>query len=382
MDFDLTEEQRMLKDSVERLLGDAYGFADRKRILAAEPGFSPAVWAQFAELGLLGLPFSEQDGGFGGGPVETMILMEAFGHALVVEPYLATVILAGGLIRHAGDPSQKAAHLPAIAAGELRMAFAHAERQARYDLFDVATTATRDGSGWRIDGQKGLVLHGDSAGRLIVSARTAGSARDRDGVGLFLVDADAPGVSRRGYPTQDGQRAAEIAFAGVHVPAEAALGDPGSAVPVIERVTDEAIAALCAEAVGCMEEMQAITVDYLKTRQQFGTHIGAFQGLQHRAAEMVVALEQARSMAMFATMTTVSPDPAERAAAVAGAKVQIGRSGRFIGQQAIQLHGGVGMTMEYKIGHYFKRMTMIDTLFGDADHHLSRVAEAGGLINV
>jgi alkylation response protein AidB-like acyl-CoA dehydrogenase len=272
--------------------------------------------------------------------------------------------------------------LPAIAAGELRMAFAHAERQARYDLFDVATTATRDGAGWRLDGQKGLVLHGDGADRLIVSARTAGSPRDRDGIGLFLVDADAPGVSRRGYPTQDGQRAAEIALSGVHVPAKSAIGDPGAALPLIERVTDEAIAALCAEAVGCMEEMQAITVDYLKTRQQFGTTIGSFQALQHRAAEMVVALEQARSMAMFATMTAASPDPAERAAAVAGAKVQIGRSGRFVGQQAIQLHGGVGMTMEYKIGHYFKRMTMIDTLFGDADHHLSRVADAGGLINV
>ncbi|WP_460450831.1 acyl-CoA dehydrogenase family protein [Alsobacter sp. SYSU BS001988] len=382
MDFDLTEEQRMLKDSVGRLLADAYDFDARRRIVDSDPGFSPAVWAQFAELGLLGLPFAEEDGGFGGGPVETMILMEAFGRALVVEPYLATVVLAGGLIRHAGSAEQKAAHLPAIAAGELRMAFAHAERQARYDLFDVATTATRDGAGWRLDGQKGLVLHGDGADRLIVSARTAGSPRDRDGIGLFLVDADAPGVSRRGYPTQDGQRAAEIALSGVHVPAVAAIGDPGAALPLIERVTDEAIAALCAEAVGCMEEMQAITVDYLKTRQQFGTTIGSFQALQHRAAEMVVALEQARSMAMFATMTAASPDPAERAAAVAGAKVQIGRSGRFVGQQAIQLHGGVGMTMEYKIGHYFKRMTMIDTLFGDADHHLSRVADAGGLINV
>jgi pimeloyl-CoA dehydrogenase small subunit len=382
MDFDLTEEQRMLKDSVGGRLADAYDIDAPRRHVDSDPGFSPAVWAQFAELGLLGLPFAEEDGGFGGGPVETMILMEAFGRALVVEPYLATVVLAGGLIRHAGSAEQKAAHLPAIAAGELRMAFAHAERQARYDLFDVATTATRDGAGWRLDGQKGLVLHGDGADRLIVSARTAGSPRDRDGIGLFLVDADAPGVSRRGYPTQDGQRAAEIALSGVHVPAVAAIGDPGAALPLIERVTDEAIAALCAEAVGCMEEMQAITVDYLKTRQQFGTTIGSFQALQHRAAEMVVALEQARSMAMFATMTAASPDPAERAAAVAGAKVQIGRSGRFVGQQAIQLHGGVGMTMEYKIGHYFKRMTMIDTLFGDADHHLSRVADAGGLINV
>ncbi|GGH30936.1 pimeloyl-CoA dehydrogenase small subunit [Alsobacter metallidurans] len=381
MDFDLTEEQRLLKDSVDRLLADAYGFDARKRIVASEGGVSPAVWAQFAELGLLGLPFSEEQGGFGGGPVETMLVMEAFGRALVVEPYLATVILGGGLIRHAGSAAQQAAILPAVAAGERRLAFAHAERQARYDLFDVATTARPDGEGWVLDGQKGLVLHGDGADTLIVSARTAGATRDLTGLGLFLVDASAPGVSRRGYPTQDGQRAAEVTLTGVRVGPDAVLGDPKGALPAIERVVDEAIAALCAEAVGAMEASLQSTVEYLKTRQQFGTPIGAFQVLQHRSAEMVVALEQARSMAMLAAMMATAPDARERRAAVSGAKAQIGRSARFIGQQSVQLHGGVGVTMEYQIGHYFKRLTMIDTLFGDADHHLGLTADAGGLIN-
>ena len=381
MDFDLTEEQRLLKDSVEKMLADAYDFEARKRIVASGQGFSPEIWASFAELGLLGLPFAEEHGGFGAGPVETMIVMEAFGGALVVEPYLATVILGGGLVRHAGSPAQQSAILPAVAAGERRLAFAHAERQARYDLFDVETAARRDGDGWTINGRKGLVLGGDTADTLVVSARTAGASRDRHGIGLFVVDADAPGVARRGYPTQDGARAAEITLENVRVEAGAVLGDPAGALPVIERVVDEAIAALCAEAVGAMGSALASTVEYLKTRQQFGTPIGAFQALQHRAADMLVALEQARSMALFATMMAGAADPRERRAAISGAKVQVGRSARFIGQQAIQLHGGVGMTMEFRIGHVFKRLTMIDTLFGDADHHLALAAEAGGLIN-
>ena len=223
------------------------------------------------------------------------------------------------------------------------------------------------------------MLHGDSAGKLVVSARTAGAARDRDGIGLFLVDGDAPGLSRRGYPTQDGMRAAEIGLEGVRVGPDAVLGDPAGGLPVIERVVEEAIAALCAESVGLMEAMREATVDYLKTRKQFGTTIGAFQSLQHRAADMVVATEQARSMAYFATMMAAGDDAGERSKAISAAKVQIGRSGRFVGQSAIQLHGGVGMTMEYKVGHYFKRMTMIETLFGDADHHLARLGESGSL---
>jgi pimeloyl-CoA dehydrogenase small subunit len=381
VDFDLSEEQRLLKDSVERLLADRYAFEQRKGYGSTPEGWSRELWGRYAELGLLGLPFAEAEGGFGGGPVETMIVMEAFGRALVLEPYLATVILGGGFLRHAASPLQRRELVPAIAEGRLTLAFAHGERQARWDLADVATTAKRDGAGWVIEGEKSLVVHGESADRLVVSVRVAGGRRDREGLALFLVDAKAPGVSRRGYPTQDGQRAAEVSLARVRVGAEAALGEPGAALPLIERVVDEAIAALAAEAVGAMAALHELTVDYLKTRQQFGTPIGRFQALQHRAVDMLIAVEQARSMAMLATMMAAEANAAERAKAVAAAKVQIGRSGRLVGQQATQLHGGIGMTAEYKGGHYFKRLTAIDLLFGDADHHLRRVAAAGGIIS-
>jgi alkylation response protein AidB-like acyl-CoA dehydrogenase len=274
----------------------------------------------------------------------------------------------------------RAALIPKIAAGDLLLAFAHAERQSRYDLADVATTARRDGGDYVLDGAKTLVIHGDCADKLIVSARLAGARSDRDGIGLFAVDADAAGVSRRAYPTVDGLRAAEVTLSGVRVGTDRVLGEPGKAFRLIAQVVDAAVAALAAEAVGAMAAMHEMTVDYLKTRKQFGVPIGAFQVLQHRAAEMLMALEQARSMAFFANMMAEEPDPIERRKAMAAAKVQIGRSGRFVGQQAIQLHGGMGMTMEYKVGHAFKRVTMIDTLFGDADHHLAELARMGGLI--
>jgi alkylation response protein AidB-like acyl-CoA dehydrogenase len=274
----------------------------------------------------------------------------------------------------------RAAVIPRIAAGDLLLAFAHTERQARYDLADVATTAHRDGGGYVLDGAKSLVLHGDCAGKLIVSARLSGNHRDRDGIGLFVVDADAPGLSRRGYPTVDGLRAAEITLSGVHIGAEDVLGEPGAAFPLIAHAVDASVAALAAEAVGAMAALHEMTVEYLKTRKQFGIPIGSFQVLQHRAADMLIAVEQARSMAMFATMMAEEPDAVERRKAISAAKVQIGRSARFVGQQAIQLHGGIGMTMEYKAGHYFKRITMIDMLFGDADHHLAELARLGGLM--
>lgn len=379
MDFDLTDEQRLLKDSVDRLIADQYQFEQRKKYLAQPDGWSREAWQQFAELGLLGLPFAEQFGGFGGGPVETMIVMEAFGRGLVLEPYFATVILGGGLLRHAATQAQQQALIPEVAQGKLKLAFAHVERQSRYDLADVATTARRDGAAWVLDGAKSVVLHGDCADRLLVTARTAGDRRDRAGIGLFLVDASASGVTRRGYPTQDGLRAAELTLSGVCVSAGDILGDPGAALPVIEHVADEAIAALCAEAVGTMQVMHETTLEYLKTRQQFGRPIGQFQVLQHRSVDMLVALEQARSMAMFAAVMAAEENATERRRAMAAAKVQIGRSGKHIGQEAIQLHGGIGMTMEYKVGHYFKRMTMIDMLFGDADSHLATLARLGGL---
>ena len=377
MDFDLSEEQRLLKESLDRLIGDRYAFEQRKGYAQSPQGWSRELWGQFAELGLLGLPFEERHGGSAGGPVETMIAMEAFGRALALEPYLATVVLGGGFLRHGGSAEQCADLIPQIVDGSLTVAFAHTERQSRYDLYDIETRAVRDGAGWMLDGKKGVVVHGDTADKLVVTARVGGSRRDRDGVAAFIVDGKTAGVSRLGYPTQDGLRAAEITLANVRVGPEGALGEPGKALPLIERVVDEAIAALCAEAVGAMAVMHELTVEYLKTRRQFGREIGSFQILQHRAVDMLIALEQARSMAMFATMMAADENAAERRNAVAAAKVQIGRSGKFIGQQAIQLHGGIGMTMEYKVGHYFKRVTMIDTMFGDADHHLRELARRG-----
>ena len=381
MDFGLSAEQELLKSSVERMTAERYDFESRKLHGRSPGGWSRAMWAQYAELGLLGLPFDEADGGFGGGPIETMVVIEAFGRALVLEPYLATVVLGGGLLRRGAGAELRAELVPAIAAGDLRLAFAQAERQSRYDLHDVSTTARReDGGGYRIEGAKSLVLHGDTADKLLVTARVAGGRRERDGIGLFLVDADAPGVTRRGYPTQDGQRAAEISFASVSLGPEHVIGDPEMALPLVERVVDEALAALCAEAVGAMQEMHVLTIDYLKTRRQFGVPIGSFQALQHRAADMFVTLEQARSMAMLATVMAHAEDPAERRKAVSAAKFHIGRSARAIRQEAVQLHGGIGLTMEYKVGHLFKRATAIGLQFGDADHHLTLLAAAGDLL--
>jgi len=380
MDFDLSEEQRLLKESVDGLLGSSYDFDARKKYMAQKGGWSKAVWGKFAEQGLLGLPFSEDDGGFGAGAVETMIVMEALGKALVLEPYLATVVIAGGFLRRGGSPAQKAAHIPAIIDGSKTFAFAQLEKNSRYDLGDVATSAKKKGDGWVIDGEKFVVLNGETADMLIVTARTRGGQRDANGVGVFLVPGNAKGIAKKGYPTQDGLHAADISFTGVEVGADAVIGDPENGLALIERVIDDARIALCAEAVGVMDESLKSTVEYLKTRTQFGVPIGSFQVLQHRAADMFVALEQARSMAMFATMAGDFDDAKERATAVAAAKVQIGKSLKFVGQQAVQLHGGIGMTMEARIGHYFKRLTMIENTFGDTDYHLRRVTQGGGLV--
>jgi pimeloyl-CoA dehydrogenase small subunit len=379
MDFDLTEEQRLLKDSVDGLLTDSYDFEARKKYQKEKGGWSKQVWSKLAEQGLLGLPFAEADGGFGAGAVETMIVMEALGKALVLEPYLATVVIGGGFLRHGGSDAQKSAHIPGIIDGSKTFGFAQLEKNSRYDLADVTTTAKKKGSGWVIDGEKFVVVNGENADTLIVTARTKGDRRDKSGVGVFLVPANAKGVTRKGYPTQDGLHAADITFTGVEVGSDA-IGDSENALPLIERVVDEARTAMCAEAVGAMDESLKTTVEYIKTRKQFGVAIGTFQALQHRASDMFVALEQARSMSMFATMAADFDDARERARAVAAAKVQIGKSGKFVGQQSIQLHGGIGMTQEAKIGHYFKRLTMIENTFGDTDYHLRRVTDAGGLI--
>jgi pimeloyl-CoA dehydrogenase small subunit len=379
MDFDFTEEQSLLKDSLERLLADRYGFEDRRKVLASPEGFSSDMWGRYAEMGLMALPFAEADGGLGGTPVETMIVMEALGRALALEPYLPTVVLGGGLLRFGGSAAQKAEFIPQVAGGEVKLAFGHTERNSRYDLNHVETSAKKDGDSWLLSGQKSVVLGGDSADHVFVTARTAGGARDEAGIGVFMVDTKADGLSRRGYANQDGQRAAEVTLDEVRVPAGRVIGDPETGLPLARRVADAAIAALCAEAVGAMGAMHQLTVEYLKVRKQFGVPIGAFQVLQHKAVDMFVALEQARSITLFATMMADSEDEEERSRAMHAAKAEIGKAGRLVGENAIQLHGGVGMTMEYAVGHYFKRVTTIDLTLGDHDHHLRRLAERGGL---
>ena len=375
MDFDLTEDQRLLTESVNRLLADQYAFEQRKAMLKTQEGWSTRLWAQYAELGFLGLPFAEEFGGFGAGPVEVMLLMQAFGRHLVLEPYLATVVLGGTALRLAGSAAQQGEILPGVAAGTTKLAFAHYERQSRYDMTDVLTTATPRDGGFVLEGAKSVVLHGDSAEKLIVSARTAGGRDEAQGISLFLVDGDAKGVVRRGYTLRDGTRAAEISLSEVRVSRDDLLGEQDNALPVIERVVEAGIAATAGEVVGAMEAMQAMTLDYLKTRQQFGRPIGENQALQHRAAEMLVALEQGRSMAMLATMMVEEQDAAERARNISMAKVGVGQSGRFVSQNAIQLHGGIGMTEEYAVGHFFRRVMVIEHMFGDTAWHLDRLAD-------
>lgn len=379
MDLQMNEQQRLLKESVQRLAADLYPFEKREAIRLGEAGWSRDYWAQYAELGLAGLVVEEDFGGFGCGPFETMIVMEELGRSLAQEPFVATVLLGGGLIRRAGGEEQKQRLLPRLCEGELLLAFAHIEEQARHDLHDIAMTAAKSGDGYRLDGKKTLVLHGGDADIIIVAARVSGDRRDRDGIGLFLVPGDAPGVTRQSYRTIDGRPAAEMAFRSVEVAPRDVLGTPGAALAVIERVVDEAVAALAAEGVGVMDEMLKMTIEHVRLRKQFGTEIASFQAIQHRLADMFIALEQARSMAMFAAGICRDDDPDRRSAGISAAKVQLCRSLRHVGQQAIQLHGGIGMTMEYKVGHLFQRATALEALFGGAEHHLEQLAAGGGL---
>ncbi len=381
MDFDLNDDQRLIKESLGKLLSSRYGdFAKRDSYIKQQDGFDRAVWADYAEAGILALPLPEAHGGFGGGPVETMIVLEEIGAALAIEPYLTAIVLCCGLIVRGGSDAVKADILPKIASGAAIAALAQVERGSRFDLHDVSLAARKDGDHYVLEGEKSVVIGGGVADHFIVTARTSGQRRDLSGITLFLVDAKTPGVSRRAYPTQDGYQAAEISFGQVRVPAAQIIGTLDQGLPLLRRSVDEAIAGLCAEAVGAMAALTEMTIDYLKTRKQFGVAIGSFQALQHRAVDMQVQLEQARSMAIFATLSVDEEDAATRSTAVSAAKVQIGRAARFIGQTATQLHGGIGVTQEYKGGHYFKRLTMIDQMFGDSEHHLRLVAAAGGLL--
>jgi len=374
MDFNYTEEQQLLKDSVERFLDKNYSFGIRREIIAARQGMSAVAWEGFASLGLLGLPIPPEHEGFGGGAVDTMIVMEALGKYLVVEPYLPTVILGASTIVLGGSQAQRRVLLPSIVNGSMKLAFAHAEPGSRYSLTHVETTARQEGGFWVINGRKSVVLHGAIADLLIVSARTSGEVRDPHGISLFFVNPSEKGVAGQEFPTYDGARAVEAHFSDVRIGPDSLIGVLDQAYPLIDLVVDRGIAAVCAEAVGCMGALNAATLEYLKTRQQFGVPIGRFQALQHRMVDMLIHYEQAKSMACLAAVKVDSPDATERRRAVSAAKELIGRAGRFVGQQAIQLHGGMGMTDELNVGHYFKRLTAIDTMFGDSDHHLARFA--------
>jgi pimeloyl-CoA dehydrogenase small subunit len=372
MDFSFTEEQSMLRDTVASYLTDHYDFEKRRGVVGAEPGWRPQVWKAFAdELGILGAAFSEELGGLGGGPVENMIVMEELGKRLVVEPYLPTVVIGGGFLKHSGHAAS-AELIGQIIAGQAIFAFAHAEPQGRYNLADLATTARKDGAGWVLNGHKAVVVGAPWASHLIVTARTGGSQREAQGVSVFLVAKDAPGVTTRDYPTVDGMRASEVYFENVSLGAEALVGPEGQALPLVERVVDEAIAALCGEACGVLAKLHEGTLEYTKQRKQFGAPISTFQVLQHRMVDMFINVEQAISMTYMATIKVGYDDAAERAKAASAAKVQIGKACRFVGQNAIQLHGGMGMTDEMAIGHYFKRATIIESAFGNTDHHLAR----------
>ena len=371
MDFNFTEEQSMLRDTVASYLQDTYDFDARRGIIRSDAGWKPENWTAFAEaLGILGAPFSEELGGLGGGATENMIVMEEFGKALVVEPYLGTVVIGGGFMKHSGYAGA-ADVIEKIIGGQTIIAFAYAEPQARYAWQDLKTTARKEGSGYVLNGHKAVVVGAPWATHLIVTARTGGGQRDEGGVSVFLVDKSAKGVTTRDYPTVDGARASEVYFENVSVGADALIGPEGAALPLVDQVMDEAVAAVCAEAVGVLRKLHEGTLDYTKQRKQFGQPIAQFQVLQHRMVDMFIQVEQSVSMTYMATIK-LDESATERAKAVSAAKVQIGRACKFVGQNAIQLHGGMGMTDEMAIGHYFKRATVIEGLFGSVDHHLRR----------
>lgn len=374
MNFELDDEQRMLSDSVERLATATGSLGDGYLSVAA------GAWSRFAEMGLLGLPFAQADGGYGGGPVETMIVAEALGRALNLEPYVASVVLAGSLLRFGASDTQLADLVPGIVDGSTRISFAHQEPQARYDLDDVILTAQRKDSLWILDGRKVAVAGGDAATMLLVSARTAGRRFDRDGLTLFLVDPALAGVARIAHASHDGGRGADLVFQSVALGDACVVGPVGGAIEIIERAVDAALAASFAESVGLMETILTLTVEHLRTRQQFGRKLGDFQALQHRAAEMLVATEQARSMALMATAVADSPDTAERRKAISAARVLVSDSLRFVGQQAVQLHGGLGITEEHAIGRCFRRATALESYLGDGDHHLALFVETEGFL--
>jgi len=375
MEFNYSEEQLALQDTLQRFISRDYDFDKRRKFSASSLGYSAEAWSQFAELGLLALPFPEDFGGLGGNAVDIMLVMEQFGQGLLLEPYLSTVVTCGGIIRDAASEPMQQKLLPQIAAGALKVALAAYEAAGRYDLSYVACTSQESGAGWHLSGRKTVVLDGPSADYFLVSARSSCGTSDRDGISLFLVPRDAKGLTVAAYPTQSGARAADLLLENVTVEAEAMIGAPSRALPVIERAVDRAIAALCAEAVGIINALNQATLNYLKTRKQFGVAIGTFQALKHKMADMLIAAEQSRSMAIIAAVHADSQDAADRHRAISAAKAYIGQAGRLVGQHAVQMHGGMGVVDELIVSHYFKRLTMIDLSLGDADYHLASFSD-------
>jgi alkylation response protein AidB-like acyl-CoA dehydrogenase len=392
VDFNYSNEQIALQETLQRFISRDYGFQRRRALARSDLGFSAEAWAQYAELGLLSLPFPESFGGLGGNAVDIMLVMEQIGRGLLLEPFLSTVVMCGGLIRDAGSDPLKANLLPRIGTGELKLALACYEAAGRYDLSRVECAAVRHGRGWRLSGRKIVVLDAASADYFLVSARgggeegngeagngeagngEAGSAGQRD-ISLFLVERAAAGLSLYSYPTQSGGRAADLRLDDVVLGADALIGAPGDGLGIVERAVDKGVAALCAEAVGIIEALNEATLNYLKTRKQFGVAIGRFQALQHRMADMFIAAEQSRSMAVNAAVYADSEDAEARRRAVSGAKAYIGRAARLVGQEAVQMHGAVGVVDDVIVSHYFKRLTMIGMSLGDVDHHLARFSD-------
>jgi alkylation response protein AidB-like acyl-CoA dehydrogenase len=373
MDFSLNEVQEMLADSIEKFIDNEYAFDIRQKYAASDEGFSADVWSTFAELGWTAVPFAENEGGFDGDQIDIMIMMQRFGRGLLVEPYLANIVLAGGILKRVGSASQKQQWLQPIIAGELQATLAFTEPQARYDTANIATKAAEDGSEWVLNGQKGVVFNGGTSDLVIVPARTSGSQTDRNGITLFAIPTDAAGMSVNAYHTVDGLRAAELTLNNVCAGADAVLGAIGEGYAALDATIDDATLAVCAEAVGIMQVLKDKTVEYSKSRSQFGVPIGSFQALQHRMVDMLTACEQAQSLLLWATMTVAEgSDEAKRA--VSSIKYLIGTSGQTVGEEAVQLHGGMGVTWDLDVAHYFKRLTAIGQLFGNADWHLDKLA--------
>ena len=374
MDFNFTEEQTLLENMVTSFVRDNYTWEAREAIVKTEEGWKPENWNQFAELGLLGVPFAEEFGGLGGSVVDTMIVMEQFGKGLVVEPYMPSVVLAGGLISSLGSKEQVEAIIPTIISGEARYAFAHSEPQSRFDLYDVKTSAVENGGDFVLNGFKSVVFGGPIATHLIISARTSGEQRDTNGITLFLVDKTAAGLTLQNYPTIDEYRASEVVIENLKVSKDMILGEVDNAYAAIDENIDRSTIAVCAEAVGILEVLKDTTIDYCKNRKQFGQAIGKNQSIQHRLVDMMIEYEQSKSILYMACTADLS-NPSDRKKAVSGAKARIGKAIKYVGENAIQLHGGMGMVDEYMVSHYFKRATMLGILFGNEDYHMKRFSD-------